>query len=162
MNPSRPTHRRARVRRTQVHPYLPPELGHRLRTFAARRGSSQGSVIETALTRYFDDANEGAVIIRRLDRMARAVGRVHRDVTVVADALAVYVKLWLAHTPPVIESDKPKAERSAVARFAQFTEHVAAKVASGRSVISEVAPEHDTREQDASAPDGGVTERDRS
>jgi hypothetical protein len=152
----------ARPRRTQIHPYLPPEIGKRLRAYAAGKGSSQGSVIETALTRYFDDANEGAAIIRQLDRLTRAVGRVHRDLTVVADALAIYVKLWLAHTPPVIDTDRPKAERSAALRFAQFTESVTAKVASGRSVIGDLAPEQEAREREAIAPERGGREGDRS
>lgn len=162
MNAGRGGNRRERVRRTQVHPYLPTELGKRLRVFAAGKGSSQGSVIEAALTRYFDDANEGAVIIRRLDRLTRAVARVHRDVTVVADALAIYVRLWLAHTPPVIDADKPRAERSAAARFAQFTEHVAAKVASGRSVIADVDPDRDAREREAPPLDRGGVDGERS
>jgi hypothetical protein len=154
--------RRVRPRRTQVHPYLPPELGNRLRAFAASKASSQGSVIETALTRYFDDANEGPVILRRLDRLSRAVARVHRDVSVVADALAIYVKLWLAHTPPVIDSDRSRAERSAVLRFAQFTENVAAKVASGRSIVSDLAPHREVGEPEPSAAPRGGGEGDRS
>jgi hypothetical protein len=140
MSAAKPSRAGGRTRRRQVHPYLPTDLGTRLRAFAAGKGSSQGAVIETALTRYFDDANDGPAILRRLDRLARAVGRAHRDVTIVADALAIYVKLWLAHTPPVIESDRTKAERSAAVRFAQFGDAVVAKVASGRSVVADFAP----------------------
>ena len=144
-----------RARRTQVHPYLPPELGRRLRTFAGRKGSSQGSVIETALTRYFDDANEGPIIIRRLDRLSRAVNRVHRDVTVVADALAIYVKTWLGHTPPVAEPDRLRAARSAAGRFVEFTQQVAAQVSSGRSIVADLArdQEPDTEVSGTSRPD---------
>jgi predicted transcriptional regulator len=146
---------RAPAKRTQVHPYLPPELGKRLRTFADRKGSSQGSVIETALTRYFDDANEGPIITRRLDRLSRAVNRVHRDVTVVADALAIYVKTWLGHTPPVAEPDRLRAARSAAGRFVEFTEQVAAQVSSGRSIVADLVrdQEPDTEVSGTSRPD---------
>jgi hypothetical protein len=76
------------------------------------------------------------------------VGRVHRDVTVLADALAVYVQVWLAHTPRIADSDRPATERVALARFAQFTEHVAARVASGKSVMTDLARGADGPEED--------------
>ena len=116
--------------------------------FAAGKGSSQNSVVQAALVKYLDDANDGTLIIRRLDRLSRAVGRVHRDVTVLADALAVYVQVWLAHTPRIADGDRPAAERVALARFAQFTEHVAARVASGKSVMTDLARGADGPEDD--------------
>jgi hypothetical protein len=107
-----------------------------LKTFASGKGSSQSSVIQKALKTYMDDSLAGPLILRRLDRLSRAVTRAHRDVTVVADALAVFVQIYLAHTPRLLDSEKPTAERAALERFAQFTDHVSAKLASGRSVIS--------------------------
>ncbi len=129
--------------RKQIHPRLPLELGRRLRTFATGRRASQNSVVLAALTKYLEDANDGALIIRRLDRLSRAVSRLHRDVTVVADALAVYVQVWLAHTPRIADHQKARAEREALTRFASFTDHVAARVASGRSVMAELVRESD-------------------
>ena len=139
---------RQRPARSQIHPRLSADLGKRLRTFAAGKGSSQNSVVQAALVKYLDDANDGTLIIRRVDRLARAVGRVHRDVTVLADALAVYVQVWLAHTPRIADGDRPAAERVALARFAQFTEHVAARVASGKSVMTDLARGADGPEDD--------------
>jgi predicted DNA-binding protein len=129
---------RPRVKRTQIHPRLPEDLGKRLRAFTTGKGASQGSVIQAALIKYLDDANDGTLIMRRLDRISRGVGRLHRDVRVVAEAFAVFVQLWLAHTPRISDSEKSRAERVALARFGQFTEHVAARIASGRSVISDL------------------------
>ena len=136
------------VARSQIHPRLSADLGKRLRTFAAGKGSSQNSVVQAALVKYLDDANDGTLIIRRLDRLSRAVGRVHRDVTVLADALAVYVQVWLAHTPRIPDSERAGAERVALARFAQFTEHVAARVASGKSVMADLARRTDGPDDD--------------
>ena len=139
---------RQRTPRAQIHPRLSADLGKRLRTFAAGKGSSQNSVVQAALVKYLDDANDGTLIIRRLDRLSRAVGRVHRDVTVLADALAVYVQVWLAHTPRIPDGERARAERVALARFAQFTEHVAARVASGKSVMADLAREKDAPDDD--------------
>jgi predicted DNA-binding protein len=135
-------------RRIQVHTRLPTDLSERLRTFASGKGSSQNSILQKALKRYLDDNLDGPLILRRLDRLSRAVTRVHRDVTVVADALAIFVQIYLAHTPRLLESDKPSAEKAALERFAQFTEHVSAKVASGRSVIKTLVREAATEPDD--------------
>jgi hypothetical protein len=118
---------------------LPTELSDRLRTFASGKGSSQNSIIQKALKRYLDDNLDGPLILKRLDRLSRATTRVHRDVTIIADALAIFVQIYLAHTPRLLDADKPAAERAALERFAQFEDHVAAQMASGRSVMKAFA-----------------------
>lgn len=143
MSADRSPEYRPRVKRTQIHPRLPADLGKRLRAFASGKGASQGSVIQAALTKYLDDANDGTLIMRRLDRLSRGVARAHRDVRVVAEAFAVFVQVWLAHTPRIPDAEKTKAERVALARFAQFTEHVAARIASGRSVVADLVRDED-------------------
>ena len=148
MRPANNSGPRQPVARSQIHPRLSADLGKRLRTFAAGKGSSQNSVVQAALVKYLDDANDGTLIMRRLDRLSRALGRVHRDVTVLADALAVYVQVWLAHTPRIPDSERAGAERVALARFAQFTEHVAARVASGKSAIADLARATDGPDDD--------------
>ena len=127
-----------RPRREQIHPHLPAELRKRLRTYAAGKGASQASVVQAALDKYLDGGIDANLILRRLDRLTRGLGAVHRDVRIVADAFAVFVQVWLAHTPRIPDGDKARAERAALARFAQFTEHVAMRVASGRSVLADL------------------------
>jgi hypothetical protein len=127
--------------RIQVHTRLPTDLSARLRTFASGKGSSQNSIVQKALKKYLDDSLDGPLILRRLDRLSRAVTRLHRDVTVIADALAVFVQIYLAHTPRLLESEKRSAEKAALERFEQFAENVAARVASGRSVLKKLVPE---------------------
>jgi hypothetical protein len=162
MSAERSSGTRPRVKRTQIHPHLSADLGKRLRAYATGKGASQGSVVQAALTKYLDDANDGTLIMRRLDRLSGAVARLHRDVRVVAEALAVFVQLWLAHTPRITDSEKSRAERAALARFAQFTEHVATRIASGRSVISELVREDDGSDADAVGPAPGPKEGDHS
>jgi hypothetical protein len=139
--------------RQQIHPYVPPELRKRLRIFAGRKGVSESAVAQTALLRYLDDSNEGPQIMRRLDRVNRQVARVHRDVDILAEAFSVFVQLWLAHTPRLPESEMAAAERSALSRFSQFLDHLAAKVATGRSFLDDIAPE-DGPEAGATSPTG--------
>lgn len=130
-----------RQRRVQIHPRLSADLGKRLRTFASAKGSSQNSVVQSALKKYLDDGYDGTLILRRLDRLSRAVINTHRDVTVVADALATFVQVFFAQTPPLSESAKAAAERSALMRYEQFSEHVAARLSSGRSMLADFLPD---------------------
>ena len=122
----------------QIHPRLPRELVRRTRGYASGKGASQSAVIQAALDKYLGDANDGTVIVRRLDRVSRAVVGLRRDVGVVAEALGVFVQVWLAHTPRIADADRASAEKAALARFAQFTEHVAVRFASGQSFMSEL------------------------
>jgi hypothetical protein len=130
-----------RVPRSQIHPHLPAEVVKRVRSFAASKGSSQSAIIEAALASYLDDSGERAVILRRLDRLARAIGTLDRDVTIVADALAVYVQLWLATTVRISDQERARAEQNAEKRFAVFKEHVSGRFSKGRSFIADLVRE---------------------
>lgn len=133
----------------QIHPRLPRELVRRLRGYASGKGASQAAVIQAALEKYLADANDATLVMRRLDRVSRAMGGLRRDVGVVADALGVYVQVWLAHTPRIADADRAAAERSALARFTQFTDHVASRFSSGRSFMSELVRDADGDDTEA-------------
>lgn len=135
------SHPRQHFQRSQVHPRLPADIAQRLRTFAAGKGSSQSSVIEAALASYLDDSGERAVILRRLDRHSRALGKVNRDVTIMADAFATFVQVWLAQTSRTPDHERVKAERAAERRFTQFKEHLAGRIAKGHSFIGDLIRE---------------------
>jgi len=132
------------MNRTQIHPYIQPEVRKRLRIYAGRKGVSESAVAQSALIRYLDDTNESALIIKRLDRLSRGLGRAQRDVEVLSEAFAIFVQLWLAHTPRLPDAERPAAERSALARFSQFLDHLAGKVASGRTFVREVSPDDES------------------
>ena len=129
------------MNRKQIHPYVLPEIRHRLRVFAGRKGASESAVVQSALLRYLDDANDGTLIMKRLDRMNRALGRVHKDLDVLAEAFGVFVQLWFAHTPRLNQSEMAAAEDSGLARFREFLDHLAVKVAAGRSFVGDLVRE---------------------
>lgn len=137
----------------QIHPRLPRELVRRMRGYASGKGASQSAVIQTALEKYLADATDATMIARRLDRVSRAMTGVRRDVGVLADAIGVYVQVWLAHTPRIADAERPGAEKAALARFAQFTEHVATRFATGQSFMSDLVRDADLDEVEGRTPD---------
>jgi hypothetical protein len=135
------SNRKERIMRAQIHPRLPADVTKRVRTFAAAKGSSQSSVIEAALASYLDDSGERAVILRRLDRLSRAIRKVNRDVTIVADALSIFIQVWLVQTNRIPDHERVRAEQNAEKRFAHFKEQLAGRMATGRSFIGDLVRE---------------------
>ena len=78
---------------------LPADLMTRLRDYASRKGVTQSLVIEAALASHLspDGADRlEAALARRLDRMTRQMELIARHVTISNEALAVFVRFWLA------------------------------------------------------------------
>jgi hypothetical protein len=133
--------------------YLPAQLRKRIRQYAAKKGVSESAVANAAILRYLDDANDGPLILRKLQRIDRNLERSRRDGDVLSEAFAVFVQLWFAHTPRLVESEMGSAETSALKRFREFADHVSDKIAGGASFISDLLREEPPRASDEVAPD---------
>ena len=70
----------------------------------------------TRSEQYFEGTGDAALVFRRLDRLGRAVDRCQRDLELVAETLALFVQMWLAHTPQIPDEAKAPARTSAHAR----------------------------------------------
>jgi hypothetical protein len=113
-------------------------LHNKLRQYAAKKGVSESSVNHAALARYLDDTNHDPAVLRKLDRIERNQERGQRDDEFFVAAFAVFVQIWLAHTPRLADADKPSAEQSALQRFREYAEHVAEKVAEGETFLGDL------------------------
>jgi hypothetical protein len=126
---------------------VPVALRNKLRQYAAKKGVSESSVNHAALARYLDDTNHDHAILRKLDRIERNQERGQRDSDFFVEAFAVFVQIWLAHTPRLADADKPSAEQSALKRFREYAEHVAEKVAEGGTFLADLVRENGTVEE---------------
>ena len=132
------TVRRGRVR---LLPYVPAELAERVVGVCASSGVTESAVVEGALRQYLDGTSDKALLLRRLDRLGRAVERDHRDLELLSEAFAVFVRLWFAHTPRVADDAKQGARLSAESRYKQFVEHVAVQFSEGRRFLDDLPRE---------------------
>jgi hypothetical protein len=130
---------------------VPVALRNQLRQYAAKKGVSESSVNHAALARYLDDTNHDHAVLRKLDRVERNQQRGQRDSDFFVEAFAVFVQIWMAHTPRLADADKPAAEQSALQRFREYAEHVAEKVAEGGTFPADLVRE-DVSEGDGAAP----------
>jgi hypothetical protein len=128
--------------RQLIRTYVPAALHNKLQQYAAKKGVSKSSVNHAALARYLDDTNHDQVILRKLDRISRNQERGQRDSDFFVEAFAVFVQIWMAHTPRLADADKPLAEQSALQRFREYAEHVVEKLAEGGTFFADQAREH--------------------
>jgi len=128
--------------RQLIRTYVPAALHNKLQQYAAKKGVSKSAVNHAALARYLDDTNHDQAILRKLDRIERNQERGQRDGDFLVEAFAVFVQIWLAHTPRLADADKPSAEQSALQRFREYAEHVAEKVTEGGSFLADLVREN--------------------
>jgi predicted DNA-binding protein len=134
----RKTVRRGRVR---LLPYVEPELAERLDKFCAASDATESAVVGAAIQQYLDGTSDATLLLRRLDRLGRALARSQRDIELLSEAFAVFTRVWFAHTPTVPEDGKKLARTMAESRYRQFVEHVIEQFSGGRRFLDDLPRE---------------------
>lgn len=121
--------------------YLSDHVAGRLALAAKRPGANKSAIVDAALDRFLNperDPSGDAALVRRLDRINRQLDRVDRDVGIVAETLALYVRYHLTITPPLPLSDQEAARALGRDRFEMFVAQVGRRVASGNRLVAEL------------------------
>jgi hypothetical protein len=122
----------------RIHPYLPPALHDRLVRHCTATGSTESGVITEALRQYLDGTGDRTLLYRRFDRITRSQERLARDLEILSQTFALFVRLWLAHTPRLPKEARSSATASAEARYREFLDAVAARFASGKRFLDDL------------------------
>lgn len=121
--------------------YLSDHVAERLVLAARRPGANKSAIVDAALDRFLNperDPSSDAALVRRLDRISRQLDRVDRDVGIVAETLALYVRYHLTIIPPLPLADQAAARALGRDRFEMFVAQVGRRVASGNRLVAEV------------------------
>lgn len=127
--------------------YLDPALLQALEAYARRRGAAKSTVAEAAISRFLkpDAADQPeAVVARRLDRLSRHADRLERDLGIAVEMLALFIRFWLAATPPLPEGAQAAARAKGRERYEGFVQVLARRLAKGRGFVDEVAIDLET------------------
>jgi hypothetical protein len=127
--------------KSNIHPYLSDKLYKKFKTYCKAKGITESSVVEAALQEYLDDSADVKLLYRRLDRMNRAIGRLERDLNVSSEFNAVFMQLWLAHTPELPNEHKEGANRKAMARYHAVVNHVVKALGGGKKCYDDFVQE---------------------
>ncbi|GAB4531852.1 MAG: hypothetical protein Kow00133_20400 [Amphiplicatus sp.] len=94
---------------------------------AAAPGASKASIVDAALLSLLapkSDDREYAAILKRLDRMTRAMERLAGDAAAQTETLALYILYYLCITPPLPDGARAAAEALGRRRFNHFIAQV--------------------------------------
>jgi len=123
---------------------LPPELAAKLDDYATRKNVPRVQIVEIALDSYLspDGADRlEAALARRLDRMTRAIERLERHSTITNETLALFIRFWLTHTPPLPDTAQTAAQAKGRERYEGFVEAVGRRLVRGVSLLDEITRE---------------------
>lgn len=128
------------------HLYFDTDLTAMLEAFASRPGTSKSAIVSNALRDYFErrGGKELDDIFKvRLDRLSTQLNRIERDVLVLTESLALFVRFQFTIAPPQPDADQAAARALAQSRYEAFIAQVGRRLASGRTLRKALAATQD-------------------
>ncbi len=126
--------------KTKIGIYLTDDVARRLDR-AVRAGGTKSDIVNTALERFLDPASAKrpyAEVLARLDAQRKRLRRIGRELEVIAEAFALFVRYFLMVTPPLPESEQEEARQLGRARLNVFLREVGRRVASDGGWVADV------------------------
>jgi hypothetical protein len=122
--------------------YIDREVSEALEALAVRRGANKSRLVNDAVAAWL--ARRGSkeiddLLKLRLDRLSREIGLVRRDLDVVLESLALFVRYQLLVTAPLPDADSVALAKG-LDRFEKFVGQVGRQLASGRRTLGAVDP----------------------
>jgi hypothetical protein len=122
--------------------YLDAEVMAQLIELAGQKNRPKSLIAEAAITSFLtpdDSDRREAALVRRLDLLTRQGERLERDLSIAAEAIALFIRFWLTVTPPLPESAQAAAHAKGRERFEYFLETLGRRLAKGHSLLREVS-----------------------
>lgn len=123
------------------HLYLDEALFEELDRLCSRPGASQSVIVADALRAYFDSRGADALDEKlkvRLERFGGQLSRIERDVAIVMESLALFVRFELMVTTPLPQAEQAAARALAQDRFQEFIDSVSRRLAHGKNFRAEL------------------------
>ncbi len=121
--------------------YLDDHTAAQVALLSKRPGINKSRIVNDALDRFFNpekDQESMRALVRRLDRMSKALERLDRNQSVGVETLALFIRYFLTITPPLPEADQAAAHALGRERFEMFAAQVGRRLAQDRNLLSEV------------------------
>ena len=139
-------------------PYLSPPLARKFETVARQRHGSRSALFEEALRANLEPQQVPGVeegLARRLNELHKVVGTIGRDVALVTETVALFVRYFLTITPPLPQSEQEPARLLGKERYEVFVTQIGKRLAENYRFASEVLQTITSNQPDlfATAPD---------
>ena len=122
--------------------YLSEAMTERLRVVAESQGVAKSEILERALKCYLAHATNSPpdhLVAHQHEANSRSLCRLERDLAIVAELTATFVRYFLTITPPLPQSEHAAARALGQLRFDQVVEGVAGRLQTDRSLIARIA-----------------------
>ena len=130
------------MKKARLSVYLEPETMTQLTDLAEQQRKPKSLIAEAAISAFLapdETEQREAIFIRRLDVLNRRIERLERDQTIAVEALALFIRFWLAVTPSLPESAQAAAHAKGRERYESFLETLGRRLAKGTSFLREVS-----------------------
>lgn len=124
--------------KVRQNPYIDRAVSDALEALAGGPGGNKSRLVNDALADWLNrraTREIDALLKPRLDRMSREINLVRRDLEVVLEGFALFVRYQLMVTAPLPEADTA-ARAIGRERFEAFVQQVGLKVASGERTLA--------------------------
>jgi hypothetical protein len=133
--------RKSRNSRVRLQPYVPDDVSKRLEEVCASANVTESAYVTEALQRHMTGTSDMTLLLRRMDRLGRAVARLHRDLEFHSEAVGLYVRHSLALEPNVPEESRAEMQARAEGRYKQFLDHVVERFSGGHRFLDDLPHE---------------------
>ena len=140
-----------RKKKAQISVYLEPDIMDLLAHYAAQRNQSMSLIAQAAIVSFLspDSAErQEAPLARRLGQIDRRLVRLERDLGISTEALATFIRFWLATTPALPEPAAQAARAKVSERYAAYTSALGRRLAKGPQLRQEIAEDVGGAEKD--------------
>lgn len=125
--------------RRQVKVRVDPELSLHIKRYCAAHNLTETALMQAALREYLTNTSPYESLMRRLDRLSHQIEQGRHAVLTLTEAFALFVRLWLAHTPEVPSREAASVWREAQPRYRRYVEHVAKRLGASDAFYLELA-----------------------
>lgn len=125
----------------RISAYVSDHIAQLLKAVSQRPGANQSAIIEAALRLYLDpqgDHKLDAALVRCLDHMSTQLNKLDRDMTIVVETLALFVRTYLTITPPLASADQDSSNALGQKRFEFFIAQVGKRLGGTQNLVGEV------------------------
>jgi hypothetical protein len=127
--------------KTKLTVYVSRIVAEQLDLACRDRTKNKSRLTETALSQLLNPQREDqqeAAMPRRLDRLARDIGVIHRHQQIVVESLGLFIRHYLVTSPPLPPSDQQAAQALGYQRFQRFIEQLGRRLASTTTFAAEI------------------------
>lgn len=128
--------------RTRMNVYFDPDLLARVEALSLRRQVSKSAIIEAAVASFLsgDSAEKlEAALSRRMDKLGRQVDALDEDLAILGETFSLFIRIWLAATPPLPENAQASARAKGAERFDGFMQSLGRRLATGDRFLKELS-----------------------